>query len=239
MQFVGLSLKWAMAPRSVLVSFATLLLACLLVVAVFMVGFDALPWRGWLNLPRMPSLAIRTAAATFVAGAGVLVLRYLLADIPDIPPSDLERQTTSPPVSPRRCFWIVCALLAAAALAPAPVAWRSSEDVRNFFPLIAALTTLVTFVYAFVYSVIAYVGRFPLRTVVVQHVVVGTVQIALTLLFFVLERPKWGGPEAWRNQLTPLQAIVFNHATPWLVYAFSLVAALLIAITARHRTSSG
>lgn len=223
-----------MVPRSSLVlarSFAVLFLACVLVVTVFFVGFDAVG-------PSILSRVTRVVTATFVAGAGVLALRHLLADIPDLAPPDPQGRANTPAIAPWRCFWIVCVLLAAAALVPAPVAWRASEDVRNFFPLIVALTTLVTLVYAFVYSTIAYIGRFPARTVVVHHVVVGAVQISHTLLFFVVERPMWGGPAAWRNHLTPLQAIVFNHATPWLIYAFSLAAALIIAITARHRSSS-
>jgi hypothetical protein len=78
-----------MVPRSDFVlarSFAVLLFACLLVVAVFIVGFDALVWRIWLNLPQMPSLAIRAASAGFIAAAGVVALRYLLAGIPNVPP---------------------------------------------------------------------------------------------------------------------------------------------------------
>jgi hypothetical protein len=132
----------------------------------------------------------------------------------------------------------VCALLGAAAVIPAPVAWRASEDVRNFFPLITAFTVVQTLGYAFSYTVIAYIGRFNVRTVAVQHVIVGFLQIALTLLYY-LDRPDWGAVNTGQAQLTPIQSVVYNHATPWLIYAFSLVLALIAAIAARHRSSSG
>lgn len=91
---------------------------------------------------------------------------------------------------------------------------------RGMWPLVLLFMVSVSFLYSALAYVLALLTRQYNVTVALRHnALLGAVLIVFTLAFYMAE-PDWLAVNNGRLRLTPLQSVVHNHWTPWVIYLF-------------------
>jgi len=127
---------------------------------------------------------------------------------------------------PKIFFFTCLAPLFVSDLVRTLITYHYSID-GGLWPLILIIMSGISVLYSgLVYLLGRLAGHYPIRAVLFQNSLLGTVLVAHAVVFF-LETPNWLAIDTGVLKLTPFQAVVYQDWMPWGIYAWFYFALMM------------